>query len=283
MKALLFGAIVVGGWSNARRAFFALPRLDFNMSVLMTTAVIGAIAIGEWHEGAVVAVLFAVSDWLEAWTYGRARRSIRDLIDLAPKRATVKRDGGEVGVPIEELVVGDIVVIRPGEKIPVDGVVVRGESAVDEAAITGESIPREKAVGADVYAGTLNTYGALEVRVREACRRNDDCKNCTARRGGGGQSGEIARVRRSVCRRLHTGRHRFGDAHRRRAAPRFRSCVAAMDLSGLGVARRRLPMCARHRDARIYRQRHQQCCAAWGARQRRRSFGRAGSCAGHCL
>lgn len=165
VKALLFGAIVVGGWSNARRAFFALPRLDFNMSVLMTTAVIGAIAIGEWHEGAVVAVLFAVSDWLEAWTYGRARRSIRDLIDLAPKRATVKRDGGEVGVPIEELVVGDIVVIRPGEKIPVDGVVVRGESAVDEAAITGESIPREKAVGADVYAGTLNTYGALEVRV----------------------------------------------------------------------------------------------------------------------
>lgn len=165
VKVLFLGAIVVGGWSNARRAFYALPRLDFNMSVLMTSAVIGALAIGEWHEGAVVAVLFAVSDWLEAWTYDRARRSIRDLMEVAPKHATVKRGDGEASVPVEQLVVGDVVLIRPGEKIPVDGVVLRGESAVDEATITGESVPAEKNVGADVFAGTLNTYGVLEVRV----------------------------------------------------------------------------------------------------------------------
>lgn len=165
VSTLLLGAVVVGGWSNARRALHALLRFDFNMSVLMTTAVIGAIAIGEWHEAAVVAVLFAVSDWLEAWTYGRARRSIRELMNAAPKLATLKRDGGEAVVPVEDIAVGDIVVVKPGEKIPVDGVVVQGASAVDEAAITGESVPAEKAPGADVFAGTLNTYGALEVRA----------------------------------------------------------------------------------------------------------------------
>ncbi len=164
-KTLLLAAVVVGGWSNARRAFYALPRLDFNMSVLMTAAVIGALAIGEWQEAAVVAVLFAVSDWLEAWTYDRARRSIRDLMEAAPQRATVLRNGAEVVVPVEDIAVGDVVLVRPGEKIPVDGVVVRGASAVDEAAVTGESVPAEKSAGADVFAGTLNTYGALEVRT----------------------------------------------------------------------------------------------------------------------
>lgn len=162
---LLFGAIVVGGWSNARRAYYALPRLDFNMSVLMTIAVIGAMAIGEWTEGAVVAFLFAVSDMLEAWTYGRARRSIRELMQSAPKRARVRRGDVEADVSVEEIDVGDVVVIRPGEKIPVDGVITQGASAIDEAPITGESIPVEKEPGATVFAGTLNTYGALEVRV----------------------------------------------------------------------------------------------------------------------
>lgn len=175
-KALLLGAVVIGGWSNARRAFYALPRGDFNMSVLMTTAVIGALAIGEWQEAAVVAVLFALSDWLEAWTYDRARRSIHQLMESAPKRARVKRDGGETELTVEELVVGDVVVVRPGEKIPVDGVVIRGESAVNEAPITGEAIPNEKSVGADVYAGTLNTYGALEVRVTKPAQETTIAK-----------------------------------------------------------------------------------------------------------
>src|SRR5690606_36780475 len=119
---------------------------------------IGALAIGEWQEAAVVAVLFTVSDWLEAWRYDRARRTIRDLIESAPQRTTVLRNGAEVVVPVEDIAVGDVVLVRPGEKIPVDGVVVRGASAVDEAAVTGESLPAEKSAGADVFAGTLNTY-----------------------------------------------------------------------------------------------------------------------------
>ncbi len=159
-------AMVAGGWGNARKAWYSLPRLDFNMSVLMTVAVIGALAIGEWGEGAVVAFLYSVSEMLESWTMGRVRRSIRDLMDIAPQVARIRRrTGEEVEIPVEEIRVGDVMIVRPGEKIAMDGRIIKGESALNEAAITGESVPVEKGLGAEVYAGTLNTHGSLEVEV----------------------------------------------------------------------------------------------------------------------
>lgn len=163
--ALFTAAALIGGWGNFRKAWFALPRLDFNMAVLMSIAVIGAMLIGEWTEAGVVAFLFAVSELLEAWTLSNARRSIRVLMDSSPKVATVKRADGEVQLPVDQVQIGDIVVIRPGEKIAMDGVVIRGQSAVNEASITGESIPVEKGVSSNVYAGTLNTLGSLDVQV----------------------------------------------------------------------------------------------------------------------
>lgn len=158
-------AVVSGGWGNAKKAYYAIFRLDLNMSVLMTIAMIGAMAIGKWEEAAMVAFLYAVSELLEAWSIGRARRSIRELMDIAPKRARIRSAGEERDVSVEEVQVGDILVIRPGEKIAMDGRIVKGESAISEAAITGESIPADKGPGADVFAGTLNTNGALEVEV----------------------------------------------------------------------------------------------------------------------
>lgn len=158
-------AIAAGGWGNAKRAYYSLPRLDFNMSVLMTVAVAGAVIIGEWEEGAAVAFLYSVSELLQARTLERSRRSIRQLMDLAPRTVRLLRPDGEVEVPVEAVAVGDTVVIRPGEKLALDGRIVRGQSALDEAAITGESVPAEKGPGAEVFAGTLNTYGALEVSV----------------------------------------------------------------------------------------------------------------------
>lgn len=163
---LYAAAIVIGGWGNIRRAMYSLPRLDFNMSVLMTMAIAGAMAIGEWREGAVVAFLYSVSEMLESWTMSRVRRSIRELMDIAPKVARVRRPTGEeVEIPVEEIQVGDIMIVRPGEKIAMDGRIIKGESAINEATITGESVPVEKGPGAEVYAGTLNTYGSLEVEV----------------------------------------------------------------------------------------------------------------------
>jgi len=158
-------AMVSGGWGNFRKAAFALPKLNFNMSVLMSVAVLGAVAIGKYEEGATVAFLYAISEMLEAWTMDKARQSIRDLMDIAPKVARIRRGNEEVEIPVEEIMTGDIMIIRPGEKIAMDGVIIKGESAINQAAITGESIPAEKGPGAEVYAGTLNSYGSLEIEV----------------------------------------------------------------------------------------------------------------------
>jgi Cd2+/Zn2+-exporting ATPase len=162
----LFAAtILVGGYATIRRGLRALPRLQFDMNVMMTGAVMGAAAIGQWEEGAAVAFLYAVSNSLEAYTMDRARRSLRALVDLAPREARVRRDGAERVVPAEALRVRDLLLVYPGEKIAADGVVRGGASAVDQSPITGESLPADKVPGDPVYAGTLNGHGALEVEV----------------------------------------------------------------------------------------------------------------------
>jgi len=163
-------AILTGGWGNIRKAIYSLPRFDFNMSVLMTAAIMGAMAIGEWREGAVVAFLYSVSEMLESWTMEKVRRSISGLMNIAPKVARVRRQAKELEVPVEDIEVGDVMIVRPGEKIAMDGRIVKGESAINESAITGESVPVEKAAGAEVYAGTLNTYGSMEVEVTKLVR-----------------------------------------------------------------------------------------------------------------
>ena len=158
-------AIVLGGWGNFARAAYSIVRFDFNMSVLMSVAVVGALAIGAWEEAGVVTFLFSVSEMLESWTLDRARRSIRQLVDVAPKTARIERDGETVEVGVEDIVPGDVMVVRPGEKIAMDGVIISGSSAFDEASITGESVPVEKGSGDDVFAGTLNGGGLVRVSV----------------------------------------------------------------------------------------------------------------------
>jgi Cd2+/Zn2+-exporting ATPase len=162
---LFAAAMLIGGYATIRRGLRALSRLQFDMNGMMTGAVIGAALIGQWEEGAVVAFLYAVSNWLEGHTLDRARRSIRALMDLAPREARVRRDGVEIVMPVEEIRVGDLLLIRPGEKLASDGVVAAGSSAVDQAPITGESVPVDKGPGDPVYAGSLNGHGALEVAV----------------------------------------------------------------------------------------------------------------------
>jgi Cd2+/Zn2+-exporting ATPase len=162
---LFAAAIAIGGYGTIRQGLRALARLRFDMNGMMTGAVIGAALLGDWEEGAVVAFLYAVSNWLEGYTMDRARRSIHALMDLAPKEARVQRNGEEIVIPVEEVQVGDRLLIRPGEKLPMDGTVRAGISAVNQAPITGESVPVEKAPGDPVYAGTLNGHGALEVKV----------------------------------------------------------------------------------------------------------------------
>jgi Cd2+/Zn2+-exporting ATPase len=162
---LLSLSIVIGGYKSARSALYGIKKLNFDMNVLMTVAIIGAAAIGEWIEGALVAFLFSVSTTLSSYTMEKARDSIRSLMELAPKEATVIRNEREIRLAVEEIQVDDVMIIKPGEKIAMDGVIVRGTSAINQAAITGESMPVEKGVGDEVYAGTLNQQGAIRVQV----------------------------------------------------------------------------------------------------------------------
>ncbi len=165
-RALYALAIVAGFSLVLPRAWASARRLRPDMNVLMTVAVLGAIAIGEWFEAGAVAFLFAVSLALEAWSIGRARRAVAALMDLSPAIAhLLGEEGASTDVTPEEVPLGESVLVRPGERIPLDGSVVRGQSAVNQAPITGESVPVDKTIGSSVFAGTINGDGALTVEV----------------------------------------------------------------------------------------------------------------------
>ena len=154
-----------GGTYATYQAIKELLQKHVDIDLLMVTAAIGAATIGGWAEGGVLLFLFSLGNALEHYALGRTHRAVRALMELSPDEATVLRDEEEVQVPVEQLAVGDIVIARPGERVPVDGTVRSGSSAIDESAITGESIGVEKATGDPVFAGTVNGNGYLRIRV----------------------------------------------------------------------------------------------------------------------
>ena len=155
-----------------RAAVSARAGTPFSIESLMSIAAIGAILIGAVEEAAVVIFLFALGELLETIAAGRARAGIAALIDLVPRVALREQDGVTTRVPVEDLQVGDIVVVRPGDRIPSDGAVIKGASEVDEAPVTGESVPVPKEVGATVYAGSINAHGELRVRITRTAADN---------------------------------------------------------------------------------------------------------------
>lgn len=164
-KALYILAIIIGGYDLFKEGFSDLIKLDFSMESLMTIAIIGAAFIGEWAEGSIVVILFAISEALERFSMDKARQSIRSLMDIAPKEALIRRNNVEQLISVDKIDIDDIMIIKPGQKIAMDGLVINGHSSVNQAAITGESVPVEKQLDDEVFAGTLNEEGVLEVRV----------------------------------------------------------------------------------------------------------------------
>ncbi len=158
-------SLLVGGWYVVPRGIRSVRAKTLDINFLMTIAAIGAAIIGEWAEAASAMFLFAVAQLLEGFAMGRARRAIGALMKLAPREAVVVRDGKESLVPVTDVAVGEIIVTRPGERVPLDGTVSEGRSALDQSPITGESMPVEKEPGSEVFAGSINGHGALHISV----------------------------------------------------------------------------------------------------------------------
>jgi Cd2+/Zn2+-exporting ATPase len=157
--------IIIGGYPIAKKGVMEARNITPGMNALMTMAIIGAMAIGEWMEAGAVVFLFALAQFLESKSMDRARRSINSLVDKSPKKAHVIKDGIVEELAVKGVVIGDTIAIKPGEYIPMDGIVCKGNSHVDQSTITGESFPVKKSEDDRVYAGTLNKNGYLEVRV----------------------------------------------------------------------------------------------------------------------
>ena len=161
----MVAAALIAGWEIALHAFTSLRNRYVSIELLVTIATLGALWIGEYWEAAAVTFLFTLGAYLEARTLGQTRKILSGLLDLAPSTAVVVRDGDQVEVLPYEVELDEMVLVKPGTKIPVDGDVVDGRSTVDESAITGESMPKEKAAGTTVFAGTVNQGGLLRVRA----------------------------------------------------------------------------------------------------------------------
>lgn len=165
-KWLYFGSAVIGGiplFMLASKAVF--KNHDITAGFMASVAMIAAIIVGEYSAAALVVFMFAIGDWLENMTIARANNALRDLAKLVPPTVTVRREGKETTIPVEQVTLEDIVLVRSGERIGVDGVLLSGCGCINQSAITGESMPIEKNIGDEVFAGTLNEVGAFEVKV----------------------------------------------------------------------------------------------------------------------
>lgn len=162
---LFLPAILIGGLPIARKGLARARQGALDMNALMTIAVAGAIALGEWTEGAATVALFSLAQLLESRSLERARRAISGLMTLAPETALVRREGREARVRADEVRAGETIIVRPGERVALDGLVADGASEVDQSPLTGESAPVTKQHGAEVFAGSINGFGTLSVRV----------------------------------------------------------------------------------------------------------------------
>jgi len=202
---LVILAAVVGGYDVAKKASYTLRSGTVGINILVTLAAIGAIVIGEYWEAGAVVFLFALGNYLEARTMSKTRNALQELLEMTPDTAVVRRNGEDLEVPAREVEPGETVIVKPGTKVPVDGEVTDGESAIDQAPVTGESAPVHKSASDEVYAGTVNQEGHSRSPPRTPAR---------TRRSSGSSAGSRRPRRRKRRRR------RSSSASRNTTRPR---------------------------------------------------------------
>ena len=170
LAVLYLLAYLAAGWEVFQHAWHAIRERHLDTDLLMVAAALGAVTLGEFAEGGLLIFLFGLGHALEERAVNRARDAVRSLGQLMPKTALVRRDGAEIEVPVDEIQIDEVAILRPGVRVPVDGQVISGNSSVDQAPVTGESIPVEKGPGDTVFAGTVNGQGAMEVQVKRLAR-----------------------------------------------------------------------------------------------------------------
>jgi hypothetical protein len=246
-------AIWLAGIDTYRKGMAALVRGKLNINSLMSVAVTGAFLIGQWPEAAMVMALYAIAELIEAKAVDRARNAIKGLLELAPEEALVLgADGTWTVTPVASVAIGATVRIKPGERVSLDGTVTKGNSAINQAPVTGESIPVDKAPGDPVFAGTINETGELEFKVTASASPG---QNHSSRRAGAGHARSDAALRRPVCRHLHPRcvRHRCGGSAVH--APVHGSELDGGAVQGAGFVGYSLSLRAGHFHTRYRRQR----------------------------
>jgi Cd2+/Zn2+-exporting ATPase len=249
--ALFLAAIISGGWFIAPKAVAPARRLAPDMNLLMTIAVLGAAGIGEWSEGAAVAFLFALSELLESFSVARARRAIQSLLKLAPQTALLKDGDRFDEVPVEKVHVGDIIAVKSGARVPLDGAIVNGNSSVDQAPITGESMPVKKKQGDQVFAGTINGEGSLEVRVTKNYSDTTLSKIIHLVEEAQSQKAHSQRFVDMFCEILHAIGDGVGVTRFPPPADNFGCSVGCLVLPRPGAAGYRLPVCVGNLDSGV--------------------------------
>src|SRR6266436_3607816 len=162
---LAFAGTVIGGFPIYKEAWENLRKRRMTMELSMTIALLSALAIGQFFTAIVIAFFVLFAELLEGYTVGGGRRAIQNLIDSLPREVTVRREGQELQLATDQIAGGELIIVRPGERIPADGIIKKGHSFVDQSSITGEPLPVEKVVGSKVFAGTINKDGVLELEV----------------------------------------------------------------------------------------------------------------------
>ncbi|MBW0114123.1 heavy metal translocating P-type ATPase [Pseudonocardia abyssalis] len=203
--ALQVGALALGGWTFVPATLRRLVRGRIGVGTLMTVAAVGAVLLGEIGEAAMLAFLFSISEGLEEYSIARTRRGLRALLSLVPERATVLRGGAEVVVAPAELRVGDTMLVRPGERLATDGRITTGRTALDLSAITGESVPVEAGPDDEVFAGSINGSGALEVRVTSTSEDNSLARIVAIVEAEQARKGEAQRLADRIARPMVPG------------------------------------------------------------------------------